>query len=344
MRYSIRPFGKMPDGRTVDQYCIENEQGLRLELIEYGARITSLIVPDGLGQMTDIVLGFDNLNEYLVAGNSHGAVCGRIANRLQGSTFVLNGISYPLSNNCGTFTAHGGVRGFQSSLWKGAFEADGVVMTLVSPDGDQGFPGCLVTKLRYTLSEDNTIRLSYIAEGDRDTVVNLTNHSFFNLAGKGTICNHELWLNAPYYTPCDEALNTTGEIARVAGTAFDFTSPALVGARFSTKELATAGGYDHNFVLAHTEREKLECVASLTCPENHIRLELYTTECGLQIYTANGMPETKGKHGVLYGDHCGISLQPQSFPDAMRHTHFPSVILRKGDIYRQTTEFRIRIA
>lgn len=342
MRFESKPFGKLSDGRVVTKYIMENNQGTRLELIDLGARITSLVVPDANGQLTDVVLGFDELAPYAVPANSMGATCGRVANRLRNFEIALHEKTYPLTRNCDTFTAHGGLRGFQASLWQGAFEADGITMTLVSADGDQGFPGEMIVRLRYTLTEENVVRLDYSASADADTVINLTNHSYFNLAGSGTICDHQLWLNANFYTPGDEQLMTTGEIRRVAGTAFDFTTPYAIGARFDSEELRPAGGYDHNFVLAHSENGLLEHEATLSCASNGLSMEMYTTEPGVQIYTANGMSETIGKGGKIYSDHSGICLQAQHFPDAMFHTHFPSIVLKTGHIYRQITEYRFK--
>lgn len=340
MRYEQQIFGYLADSRPVKKFLVCNDSGASVELLEWGARILSLKVPDKDGNLTDVVLGYDTLEEYADPGNSMGAVCGRVANRLRNYCFTLNGRDHELTRNCDGFTAHGGSRGFQASLWEGKFEADGVTMTLVSAHGDQGFPGELTVTLRCTLTQDNTLRLEYRARADRDTLVNLMNHSYFNLAGAGTIRDQELWLNSRFYTPGDENLMTTGEISSSAGTAFDFTVPRAIGSRFDAPELAPAGGYDHFFVLAHTERGKLEHAATLSCQETGISMKLYTTEPGIVLYTANGWADGSGKNGGVYGSHCGISMQPQRFPDSMHHTHFPDCILPAGQVYRQTTEYR----
>jgi aldose 1-epimerase len=341
-------FGKTKDGTPVEQFVLTNSHGIKAKIMTYGAILTELDVPDRQSQVGDVVLGFDNLDAYL-AGHPHfGATTGRVANRIAKGRFILDGKEYRLALNNGPNSLHGGLKGFDKVVWKGepkeTPDAVGVQLTYVSPDGEEGYPGNLTTVVTYSLTDQNELRIDYKATTDKPTPVNLTNHSYFNLAGpeSGDILNHELMIEADGYTPADDTQIPTGEIRSVKGTPFDFTKPTPIGARIAQITDKT-GGYDHNFVL-RSKGKKLALAARAYEPKTGRVMEMYTTEPGVQLYTANSLDgKLKGKGGVAYQKRQAFCLEAQHFPDSVNHPDFPSVILRPGQTYTQTTVYKFSV-
>lgn len=340
-------FGATPEGRRVDRYHLTNGRGMRVAIVTHGARIQAIEVPDGSGRVADVVLGFDRLEAYLMPGTSHfGATIGRYANRIAGAAFELGGRVYRLSANEGANTLHGGERGFDRHVWSAspidAGDVVGVELALFSPDGDMGFPGNLAVTLRYTLDNANNLRLHYSAIADADTVVNLTNHAYFNLAGAGSgpITEHWAMLHADHVTAIDDAMIPTGELAPVADTALDFTRPKPIGRAIEDRALAGISGYDHNWVLASAgDPDRL--AARVLDPASGRMLELYTTEPGVQFFTRNDLDgSTIGKAGARYNRHDAFTLEAQHFPDSPNQPDFPATTLAAGEKYTQTTIYR----
>jgi aldose 1-epimerase len=340
-----KPFGKTADGKDVDLYVLTNAHGMKAKVITYGAILTELDVPDRDGRTADVVLGFDDLKGYLGAHPFFGATVGRVANRIAKGKFTLDGKEYTLKTNNGPNALHGGLKGFDKKVWQAeqvpAENGVAVKFTCRSPDGEEGYPGDLTATVTYTLTNNNELRLDYTATADKATPVNLTNHSYFNLAGQGSgdILGHELTVEAEKYTPVDDTLIPTGKIESVKGTPLDFTTPHKIGERI--KELrGNPGGYDHNFVL-NGGGKKLALGARVVEPKSGRVMEMYTTEPGVQFYTGNFLDgSNKGKGGAVYNKHAGFCLEAQHFPDSVNHPNFPSMILRPGQTYRQTTVYK----
>jgi aldose 1-epimerase len=312
----------------------------------YGATVVSVEVPDRQGKNGDVVLGFDALDGYLGQHPHFGGVVGRYGNRIAKGRFSLGGALYTLAKNNGENHLHGGVRGFDRMVWKGsdASGAAGPAVELVyfSKDGEEGYPGNLTAKVTYTLTDENKLRIDYEATTDKDTVVNLTNHSYFNLAGPGpgTILDHVLTLEASHFTPVREGLIPTGELKPVSGTPFDFRKPTAIGARIEAKDgqLALGGGYDHNFVLDRTEGDSLQLAARVYEPATGRVMEVSTTEPGVQFYSGNFLDgRLYGASGRAYRQSDGLCLETQHYPDSPNHANFPSTVLRPGDTYRTKT-------
>lgn len=340
-------FGYLPNGQAIEAYLLTNSHGLKAKIMTYGATLISLEVPDRNGQMADIVLGHKELEGYLKRESNpyFGATVGRYANRIAKGKFILDGVEYHLATNDGPNHLHGGLNGFDRVVWKAEpFEEEravGVRFSYLSPDGEEGYPGNLNCVVIYRLTEDNELRLDYEATTDKATPVNLTHHSYFNLAGEGqgTILEHELMINADYYTPVDAELIPTGEIIPVKGTPFDFTIPKPIGLEIDQVQ----GGYDHNFVLKEAATS-LKLAARLYEPASGRLLEIYTTEPGLQFYSGNFLDGSiKGKSGRPYPQHAGLCLETQHFPDSPNRPHFPSTVLRPGEKYISTTVHRFAI-
>jgi aldose 1-epimerase len=333
-------FGKLPDDTAVDLYTLENANGLVAKVTNYGTIISELHVPDRDGKYGDVVLGFDNLEQYLKGHPCFGCTVGRVANRIAKGRFTLDGKTYTLAVNNGPNHLHGGLEGFDKKVWKAEPQQGAAVkFTYISPDGEEGYPGTLTAAVTMTLTDDNGLRLDYHAITDKPTPVNLTNHSYFNLAGCGDALQHELILAADYYTPSDSTLIPTGEIKPVRGTPMDFTRPHPIGSRFSQVH-AVPPGYDHNYVL-NGGGKGLALAARVCEPESGRVMEVHTTEPGVQLYTANFLDGSlTGKGGIVYRQHAAFCLETQHFPDAVNQPRFPSVILRPGQIYRQTTDFK----
>jgi len=340
-------FGTTPDGRDVTLYTLTNAHGLRAGVIEYGAILVSLEVPDCNGHLADIALGFDDLDSYVRRNPLFGAVVGRYANRIAGARFMLDGVEHRITANAGANHIHGGGNErFDKVVWKGSpyREADEVGVRLAhrSPDGSEGFPGNLDCTVTYTLTNDNELKITYTATADKPTVINLTNHSYFNLAGAGNgdVLDHELTINAPWYTPAGEGLIPTGEIHTVKGTTLDFTTPRKIGARI--EQLTETRGYDHNYVLAGSYGSAV-LAARVYEPTTGRVMEVTTTEPGVQLYTANGMRNLQGKAGKVYGSHESFCLETQHFPDSPNKPHFPSTVLRPGEKFESTTIFAFSV-
>jgi aldose 1-epimerase len=345
MSDSVVDVGRTPAGERVEAYTLANAHGIEARVLSYGGILWSLRVPDRRGDLADIVLGYEGLEGYLENPRYFGALVGRYANRIGGARFALDGVEHSLAANDGPSHLHGGLRGFDKVVWRvSGFARDGggLVLRHVSPDGDEGYPGRLEVEVTYTLDARNELRVDFRAVSDRATVVNLTQHSYFNLAGSGSgdVLGHELTIPAEAFTPVDETLVPTGEIAPVAGTPFDFRKPAAIGARIDAPDvqLRRASGYDHNFVLPR-DGGGLVAAARLFEPRSGRTLEVRTSEPGLQLYTGNLLDGIPGKAGRIYRRRDGLCLETQHFPDSPHHPHFPSTVLRPGQEYRSTTIF-----
>jgi len=336
------PFGKTSDGKPVEIYTLTSKD-LTVRIMTFGARVVSLDAPDRSGKRADVVLGYNDLASYEADKSTYfGSIVGRYGNRLAKGTFSIDGQSFhvPLNNNGNSL--HGGPVGFDHKLWTGREIPDGVEMTLVSPDGDMGFPGELTAHVRYTLVGDQ-LRIAYSATTTKATVLNLTNHSYFNLAGdgSGTILDQVMMIDADRYTPIDAGLIPTGELAPVAGTPFDFRTPTAIGKRIDTpnEQLKLAGGYDHNWVLNATGHS-LHLAAKAYDPKSGRTLTVTTTEPGVQFYSGNFLDGSyTGKTGVKYEKHFGFCLETQHFPDSPNHPSFPSTLLKPGETMHSETVF-----
>ena len=339
------PFGRLPDGRPVAVFTLSNGQGLEMRAISYGAIIVSLHAPDRSGHLDDVVLGFDDLGGYLGPSPYFGAVVGRYANRIARGHLALDGREYPLAINDPPNHLHGGRRGFDKVMWDADEDASpsgaSVTFRHLSPAGDENYPGSVRTTVTYTLTDRGELRVDYAARTDATTVVNLTQHSYFNLAGGGDVLGHELTIDADQYLPIDATSIPTGEVAPVAGTPFDFRAPSLIGARIGQahEQLAHGGGYDHCYVVRR-RGPGLVAAARLDHPGSGRRLEVQTTEPGLQLYTGNRLDgRIRGKSGRVYGPRAGLSLETQHYPDSPNRPEFPSTVLRPGGEYHSTTVF-----
>ena len=343
------PFGKMPDGKPVQRFTLTNANGVELKAISYGGVITSLRVPDRTGKLDDIVLGFDTLDGYLKDHPFFGAIIGRYGNRIGKAQFSLDGKVYKLAANNGPNHLHGGTKGFDKVLWSvEPIGSNGLAFTRTSPDGEEGYPGNLRMRVTYTLSDKNELIVEYHATTDKATPVNLTQHSYFNLAGQssGDILGHELMLNADRYTPVDDTLIPTGELAAVAGTPFDFRKPTAIGARINNDnpQLKVGKGYDHNWVL-NRKGAGLELAARVHEPKTGRTLEITTTEPGIQFYAGNFLDGTlTGKGGAVYKHRTGFCLETQHYPDSPNQPKFPTTTLKPGAEYRTRTVFTFGVA
>ena len=335
-------WGKTADGVAVPIYTLTSGQ-IEVRVTAYGAHLVSIKTPDRNGKAEDIILGFGSLAGYLHQPNSYlGAIVGRYGNRIAKGKFTLDGKTYQLPINNGPNSLHGGTKGFDQYVWESKEVPDGVEFTHVSPDGDQGYPGTLTAKVTYTLKGD-TLRIEYSATSDKPTVVNLTNHSYFNLHGdgKGNVLDQRIEINADRYTPIDSGLIPTGELAPVAGTPMDFRKPEAIGARINenNEQLKLAGGYDFNFVL-NGKPGTLDLAAIATDPESGRKLTVETTQPGVQFYSGNFLDGSlTGWNGVKYGKHAGFCLETQHFPDSPNHPDFPSTELKPGATMHSTTTF-----
>lgn len=327
-------FGTLSTGEAIDIYTLTSTTGIKVKIMTYGATIVSLEVPGKDGLLTDVTLGFDNLADYEQNRVFFGATIGRFGNRIAQGQFTLDSVTYNLATNDDRNHLHGGVKGFDRVVWNAeaindsAFQA--LKLTYLSADGEEGYPGNLEVTVTYTLKGDE-LSIDYEATTDKATPVNLTNHSFYNLAGEGTILDHELYINAPAYTPVDMTLIPTGELVPVEGTPFDFNVATTVGARIEE----VRGGYDHNYVLAEGEGMKL--AAKLKDPKSGRWMEIYTTEPGIQFYSGNFLNGREKRGERVYHQHTGLCLETQHFPDSPNKPEFPSTILRPGEKYHSTT-------
>jgi aldose 1-epimerase len=346
-----QPFGHTKDGTAVDLFTMGNDNGLEVKITNYGGTIVSVLAPDKQGDLADVVLGFADLAGYLEPHPYFGTLVGRFANRIAGGKFILHGVEYTLAQNNGQNHLHGGLKGFDKAVWQAEpvpGEAEvGLKLTHISPDGDEGYPGNLRVTVLYTLNQDNELKIDYTATTDRATIVNLTNHAYFNLAGAGAgdILEHEVMLKADLFTPIDETLIPTGELRSVSGTPLDFSEPSPVGARINqaNEQLRLAGGYDHNFVV-NGPAGTLRLAARVREPATGRVLEVYTTQPGIQLYSGNFLNGTiTGKGGAVYHKRTGFCLETQHFPDSPNQPNFPSTVLEPGEEYRQTTIYKFMV-
>ena len=338
------PFGRLPDGRPVAAFALTNRAGMAVTIIEWGATIVRWLVPTAGAPPVNVVLGYDTLPPYLARGPYVGCTVGRYANRIAHGRFVLDDRVVPLACNDGPHHLHGGIAGFDQRLWQGHATADGVHLSLHSPDGDEGYPGAVDVGARFSLADDGTLRIDYQATTSAPTVVNLTNHSYFNLAGSGDVLAHELQVFASRYTPVDATMIPTGAIAPVTGTPLDFTGrPRRIGARIAALASVPGGGYDHNFVVDRAPGPPALVVAADLCdPGSGRRLRCRTTEPGIHVYSGNflveGLPVAPP---LTTRRHAGLCLETQHYPDSPNQPAFPSTVLRPGEVFRSTTEYRI---
>jgi len=346
-----KPFGTLPDGREVEVYVLTNHTGMHLSIATYGGIITSLTAPDRGGHLADVVLGFDSLDQYLAGHPYFGAIVGRYANRIAKGAFTLDGESYSLAVNNNDNHLHGGIEGFDKVLWRAQprSTADGpqLELTYVSADGEEGYPGRLDVTVTYTLTHNLELRIDYRATTDKPTPINLTNHSYFNLAGQGSgdILDHRVSIDADRFTPVDSGLIPTGELRRVDGTPMDLREPITIGSRIEAdnEQLRFAGGYDHNWVLNKAGKE-LSHAATVSDPTTGRGMEVLTREPGVQFYTANFLDGSlSGKDAALYSRRCALCLETQHFPDSPNKPDFPSTVLRPGDLYDTTTVYRFSV-
>jgi len=341
-----QPFGKTPAGEPVELFTLTNSKGMRADIMTYGGILVSLKVPDRSGKPADVVLGFDTLDGYQSNPPPYfGALIGRYGNRIGGGRFTLNGTEYKLAQNNGPNHLHGGLRGFDKVMWKARTpDAQNLELTYVSKDGEEGYPGNLTATVTYTLTDNNELKLDYRATTDKDTVLNLTNHSYFNLAGQGEgdILSHQIMINADRFTPVDSGLIPTGELRSVEGTPFDFRHPKAIGERIDAPDaqIILGKGYDHNFVLNRSGNGP-ELAAKVMDPKSGRMMEVLTTEPGVQFYTGNFLDGSiRGKGGKVYGRRFGLCLETQHFPDSPNKPNFPSVVLKPGAQYQTTTVYK----
>ncbi len=337
------------NNQPVDLYTLKNKAGMEVCITNFGARIVSIMVPDKNGDMKDVVLGFDNINDYMNVPSDFGAAIGRYANRIKDGRFELDGETIQLPQNSFGHSLHGGPQGWQYQVYeaKPIHEAS-IAMTRISPDGDANYPGNLVATVTYTLTEDNAIDIRYEATTDKKTIINMTNHSYFNLSGDATkpITDDVLYINASTFTPVDNTYMTTGEILPVAGTPMDFTTPRPVGSKINNDEyeqLKNGNGYDHNWVLDTNGDVKL-LAAKVTSPESGISVEVYTNEPGIQVYTGNFLDGTAtGKKGIVYNQRTGICLEVQHYPDSPNKPDWPSVVLEPEQTYNSVCIYKFTV-
>lgn len=351
MKITKAGFGKTKQGEAVDLYTLSNNKGTEISITNYGATVVSLKTPDKAGNFDDVVLGFDSLEGYLQEANPYfGAIIGRYGNRIGGGTFTLKGKTYKLATNNGPNHLHGGNKGFDKVVWEASeFQTDGgvgVKLHYMSPDGEEGYPGNLDVTVRYTLSNNNELKIDYTATTDQETPINLTSHSYFNLTGKGkTILDHQVMIKAAKIVAIDETSIPTGELMPVEGTPFDFRQPTAVGKRIGDnhEQLTRGIGYDHTFVL-EGEAGNMRQVASVYEPTSGRMIEVLTEEPGMQFYTGNFLKgDLKGKGGAVYPHRGGLCLETQHFPDSPNHPQFPSVILKPGNTYQTATIYRFSV-
>jgi aldose 1-epimerase len=349
---SKKTFGKTLDGVSVEEYTLSNGN-MEVRIITLGGIITSIRVPDRKGEITNVVLGCSTLEDYLTKSPYFGCITGRFANRIAKATFNLNGTEYKLAANDGQHSLHGGLKGFDKQVWQAKeIKTDselGVELSYTSPDGEEGYPGNLATTVTYRLDNNNALHINYKAMTDKPTIVNLTNHSYFNLAGEGTILNHELMLNADYYTPVDSTAIPTGEIAKVEGTPFDFRTSKVIGERIRSghEQMVFGRGYDHNWVLnrTHPKDGTMLLAAKLFEADSGRVLEVLTTEPAIQFYSGNFLTGTVvGSSGNTYRQSDGLCLETQHYPDSPNQPGFPSTVLNPGETYDTTTIFKFSVA
>lgn len=341
-------FNTVVEGKNVALYTLVNNNGVEACITNYGGRIVSLMVPDKDGNFRDVVLGHDSIADYINIDGNFGALIGRYGNRINQGRFSIDGVEYQLPQNNYGHCLHGGEKGFHHSVWNAEQLNDSTLsLTLQSPDGDAGFPGNINVNVVYTLTYDNAINIDYTATTDAPTILNLTNHSYFNLSGEpsGNILNEIVWFDADGFTPIDSTFMTSGEILPVAGTPFDFTTPKAVGTDIEKEDeqLANGLGYDHNMVLRQS-RNIESAAASVYDPTSGIKMEVYTNEPGIQFYVGNFLDGTvKGKKGIAYPQRSAICLESQHFPDSPNKSQWASVVVRSGETYKSNCKYKFSV-
>lgn len=348
MAITKKMYGTTPDGESVYEYTLDNNNGMSVVIINYGGIITNLYVTDKNGVKTDVVLGRENLEQYLKNDGYLGALIGRHANRIKKGVFELNGKEYHVGINEGANSLHGGVHGFDQKVWdaieEGTDSEPSLVLSITSEDGEEGFPGNLDVTVTYTLTKNNSLIINYKAKSDADTVCNMTNHSYFNLAGhdSGVIDAHVLWINSSFYTPNDSEGMPTGEVLSVAGTPFDYRAPKPIGQDIAAdfEQIQMYNGFDHNYMISGRGYRK---AAEAKCLENGIGMEVYTDQPAMQLYTSNGLPEGIYKNGAEYKIHQAFCLETQCVPNAMEFSHYPGPVLKKKQVYDTTTEYKFTV-
>ncbi len=347
---SPEAFNVQLNGQQVELFTLKNKNGLELTVTNYGGRIVSLLVPDRSGILADIVLGYDSLSGYLKAKEQYfGAAIGRYGNRIANGSFKIDNIDYKLAINNTPNSLHGGIKGFSSKVWNAVKNSENEVeFTLISPDMDEGYPGELKVMMIYRLTDKNEVTILYSASSNKPTVINLTNHTYFNLhgAGNGDILDHVLYLNANSYTPVNSTLIPTGAVESVKGTPFDFTTPTIIGARINetNEQLSYGLGYDHNFVLNKTVGEKVSLGATLYDPLSGRFMQVFTNEPGIQFYCGNFLKGKEiGKKNKTYNYRSALCLETQHFPDSPNHPEFPTALLKPGEIYSSACVYRFSI-
>jgi aldose 1-epimerase len=345
MSISSRVYGKTKDQVSINIFTLRNVNGVEVTITNFGGIVVSIKVPDRQGVFKDVVLGYDKLEDYINDACYFGAIIGRYANRIEDARFILNGIEYKVGKNSGKHQLHGGFIGFDKVVWQGKVikvdKGEALQLIYISKDGEEGFPGELKIQVTYILTEDNALEIEYLAVSDKDTVVNLTNHSYFNLYGEGNgdILSHELMLDAESFTLINEECIPNGEIKDVAGTPFDFTSLKAIGKAINVEDeqLKNGCGYDHNFVLKVSGKVP-EKFAELYEKKSGRLMEVYTTMPGVQLYSGNNLESSKG-----YSHRSGVCLETQYFPSSMKHIHFPSPILKAKEQYKHTTIYKFSV-
>lgn len=340
-------FGQLPDGTPVELYTLRNSHGMEAQIMTYGGIVTSLKVPDKRGKLDDVVLGYDTLDAYLKSTPYFGALIGRYGNRIAKGQFSLDGVTYTLATNNGVNALHGGLKGFDKVVWTArplpTANGPSLIMTYVSRNGEEGYPGNLLVTAVYSITEDNALKVEFTATTDRKTVVNLTHHSYFNLRGSGDVLGHIVTINADKFTPVDSGLIPTGELRPVAGTPFDFTTPSAIGARIGQtqdEQIVLGQGYDHNWVL-NKRGSELSLAAKVHEPMTGRTMEVWTTEPATQFYTGNFLDGTLvGKGGWTYQKRNGFCFEPQHYPDSPNHPAFPSTELKPDETYRNTIIYK----
>lgn len=343
-------FETIIDGtKAVKLYTLKNANGMEVCITNFGGRIVSIMVPDKNGKMQDVALGFDNINDYMTIPNDFGAAIGRYANRIGDGKFTLDGKEYQLPQNNGNHCLHGGPTGWQNQPFETKkVDERSIVLSILSPDGDNNFPGNVTAQVTYTLTDDNAIDIKYEATTDQNTVINMTNHSYFNLSGNPASCamDHVLYLASESVTPIDSTFLPTGEITSVEGTPFDFRTPKAISqdvTNFDNEQIKFGKGFDHNWVLS-TNGDVKQVAAKLTSPESGITLEVYTDEPGVQLYTGNFLDGTvTGKKGIVYNQRASVCLETQHYPDSPNKAHWPSVVLKPGETYRSHCIFKFGV-
>jgi aldose 1-epimerase len=347
---SKAPYGTLGDGTAIDEYTLANKQGVTVKIITYGGIVTEINTPDRKGTFANVALGFDNLADYVAKSPYFGAIIGRYANRIANGTFSLGGVAYTLAKNNGPNSLHGGIKGFDKKVWQATIVPGGIKLSYTSPNGEEGYPGTLKVDVTYTLTNKNQLRMDYHATTDKATVINLTNHTYFNLAGEGSgdVFDQVLWLKAHNYTPVDATLIPTGEIAPVAGTPFDFTKPTPIGLRIREDhpQIVIGQGYDHNFVIDRPAGDtSLILISKAVDPASGRELKTWTTEPGVQLYTGNFLDGTLvGPSHRTYRQGDAFTLETQHYPDSPNHPAFPTTTLNPSQTFTSTTIYAFGVS